>query len=82
MAQFVGRPQPPEVGVALFVLVLAEAGRLDEALRYLAQAIDHGYKNPEEMAADDTLKSLHGDARFEALVARAKERAVAAQRLR
>jgi serine/threonine protein kinase len=53
----------------------AVAGRRDEALEYLGQAVDHGYRYAESMAADPALKSLHGDPRFDALVAKARQNA-------
>jgi non-specific serine/threonine protein kinase/serine/threonine-protein kinase len=62
-----------------FACVAAVAGRREEALRYLAQAIDHGFANPGLMA-DDDLKFLHGDPRFEALVAHSKAGAAAARK--
>jgi non-specific serine/threonine protein kinase/serine/threonine-protein kinase len=52
------------------------AGRRDEALKYLGQALDHGSPNAD-MATDNDLKSLRGDPRFEALVARARQPAAA-----
>jgi len=57
----------------------AVAGRHDEALEYLKQAVDHGYLG-SAIAADKDLTPLHGDPRFEALVAQAKEHAAAGQR--
>jgi hypothetical protein len=45
------------------------------ALQNLGETIAHGYNTPEEMAADPDLKSLHGDPRFEALVAKARQAA-------
>jgi tetratricopeptide (TPR) repeat protein len=56
-----------------FACGAAIAGRRGEALGYLRQAIDLGHKNPDEMINDDDLKSLHGDPRFEALVAKARQ---------
>ena len=59
-----------------FACGAALAGHRDEALKYLGQAVDHGSPNAD-MATDNDLKSLHGDPRFEALVARARQHAVA-----
>ncbi len=57
----------------------AVAGRRNEAIEYLNQAIAHG--DPGSTIADDIeLKSLHGDPRFQALVTQANERAAAAQK--
>ena len=58
-----------------FACGAAVAGHRNEAVGYLLQAIDHGYRNPDYIAADDDLKSLHGDPRFDALVARARQAA-------
>jgi eukaryotic-like serine/threonine-protein kinase len=57
----------------------ALAGRREEALDLLRQAIEHGYADAEHMKIDDDLKSLNGDPRFDALVADARKRAVAAK---
>jgi len=53
------------------------AGHRDEAFEYLGHAIDYGL-SAEEVADDPDLKPLHGDPRFTALLARAKEKAAAA----
>jgi Tfp pilus assembly protein PilF len=58
-----------------FACAAAMAGRHDEALEHLSQAIDHGYTNAEWIAKDEDLKSLQGDAGLEALVARARQAA-------
>jgi eukaryotic-like serine/threonine-protein kinase len=55
-----------------FGSMAATAGHRDEALEYLGNAIDHGFKNVDAMQSDSDLKSLHGDPRFAALIARAK----------
>jgi eukaryotic-like serine/threonine-protein kinase len=60
-----------------FACAAAMAGRHDEALEHLSQAIDHGYTNAEWIAKDEDLKSLHGDAGLEALVAKARQAAAA-----
>ena len=48
-----------------------------ESLADLEQAVNHGFKRAEEMAADDDLKSLRGDPRFNAILADAKKLAAA-----
>jgi hypothetical protein len=56
-------------------------GKRDEALSLL-RAVDHGLA-PDydlEIEKDPDFKALHGDPRFDDLVAHAKERAVAAQK--
>jgi len=69
--------KPSEVAPAWyeFACGAAIAGRRDEALEYLSQAIDHGYSAFGWMEADTDLKSLHGDHRFDALVAKARQNA-------
>ncbi|MFY9935965.1 MAG: serine/threonine-protein kinase [Silvibacterium sp.] len=51
------------------------AKRRDEALTYLREAIDTGFMVPDALATDPDLKSLHGDPRFEALIAQARQNA-------
>ncbi len=48
-------------------------GRRDEALAMLSEAVDHGLApgKKQALSTEPELKSLHGDPRFEALVARA-----------
>jgi len=66
--------------------VVTRRGRRDEALSLLREAVDHELGPDAEsamasaMATDPDLKSLHGDPRFAALVAHAKERATGAAR--
>jgi serine/threonine protein kinase/tetratricopeptide (TPR) repeat protein len=64
--------------------IMADDGKREEALSLLGKAIDHGL-DPETllgMEKDADLDPLHGDPRFVALVARARERAVAQKKLR
>ena len=56
-----------------FACMAALAGRRDEALEYLGHAVDNGFGKPEWIVGDDDRKSLHGDPRFEALVAKARQ---------
>ena len=53
------------------------AGRHDEALSLLSEAVEHGFSTQDtvEIENDADLKSLHGNARFERIVADAKRRA-------
>jgi non-specific serine/threonine protein kinase/serine/threonine-protein kinase len=51
----------------------ARNGKRNEALALLREAVDNGYHKPL-MATDPDLKSLHGDPRFEALIAYVKQR--------
>jgi hypothetical protein len=60
-----------------FACAAALAGRHDEAIEYLGQGIDHGYtsREVEILANAKELEPLHGDPRFEALVAKARQAA-------
>jgi eukaryotic-like serine/threonine-protein kinase len=60
-----------------FACAAAITGHRDEAIRYLDQAIDYGYRLPDAIATDNDLKSLHGDPRFAALVVKARQAATA-----
>src|SRR5471030_2344871 len=51
-------------------------GRRQAALADLRQAVDYGIKGANEMADDEDLKSLHGDPRFNAILAEVRKRAV------
>ena len=53
----------------------ARAGRHDKAFEYLGNAVDNGYAVPGWMTSDPDLKPLHGDPRFDALVAKARQTA-------
>jgi eukaryotic-like serine/threonine-protein kinase len=76
-------PDQPETAVTRYDLasVLARSGQIDEALPLLRQAVDHGLppRLDLDVEKDPVLNSLHGDARFEAIVADARERATGAQ---
>ncbi len=78
-------PGNPEIAVSTYNLgcIAAHRGRRDEALSLLRDAVDHGLPLAADlgMDQDSDLKSLHGDPRFAALVAHAKERATSAQKL-
>jgi eukaryotic-like serine/threonine-protein kinase len=56
--------------------VAAHRGRNAEAISLLRESVDHGLAPPYALAMekDPDLKSLHGDLRFDALVAHVKER--------
>jgi Flp pilus assembly protein TadD len=74
-------PESPGTAGSTYNLacVAALRGRPDEALSLLTEAVDHGLRPSTDLDMDnDTdLKSLHGNPRFAALVAHAKERAAA-----
>jgi serine/threonine protein kinase len=71
-------PEHPDVAFTTYNLACVELkeGRRDDALSLLGQAIDHGLVPYADLGMDQDpdLKSLHGDPRFEALVAHAKEK--------
>jgi eukaryotic-like serine/threonine-protein kinase len=58
-----------------FACGAAIAGRRDEAFEYLGRVFEYGGEDPEAIAADPDLKSLHGDPRFDALLAKARQNA-------
>lgn len=43
----------------------ASAGRPDDALRWLARAVDGGFSDVERLDGDPDLQALHGDPRWE-----------------
>jgi hypothetical protein len=61
-----------------FACGAALVGRRDDALNHLDKAIGHGFTDAGMIGAPEDLKSLHGDSRFEALVAKARQNATAA----
>jgi hypothetical protein len=77
-------PEHPDTAISTYNLgcIAAHRDRRDEALSLLREAVDHGLSAPGAlgMDKDPDLKSLHGDPRFAALVAHAKERASATQK--
>jgi eukaryotic-like serine/threonine-protein kinase len=75
-------PEHPTTAITVYNLgvIAAQKGNRTEALSLLREAIDHGL-SPDSalgMEKDPDLKSLHGDPRFDALVAYAKQKAAAA----
>jgi eukaryotic-like serine/threonine-protein kinase len=52
-----------------FACVAAAAGRTDDAIHDLQEAIDRGYKDADGVLADDDLKSLRQNSHFQQLVA-------------
>jgi len=77
-------PEHPDTAMSTYDLGCIEArlGRPEEALSLLREAVDHGLRTAEDLKIekDPNLKALHSDPRFVALVARAKEKAAAAQK--
>jgi eukaryotic-like serine/threonine-protein kinase len=55
-----------------FACVAVAANQDEDALRFLRQAVDHGYTDVETLMADDDLKGLRRDARFLQLVSSLK----------
>jgi hypothetical protein len=74
-------PEHPTTAADAYNLgvIAACRGNRTEALSLLRQALDHGLfpTGALGMEKDSDLKSLHGDPRFDTLVAYAKERAAA-----
>ena len=77
-------PEYPDTAASTYSLgsIALRTGKRDEALADLREAVDHGLPPNLDLGieTDPDLKSLHGDPRFDALVAHAKERAAAAQK--
>ena len=77
-------PEHPNTAASTYnvACVLAHKGNRDGALSLLQEAVDHGLSRGDDLGIekDPDLKSLHGDPRFDALVAHAKKRAAAASK--
>jgi len=78
-------PDNPATALTTYSLAALAAvqGHRERALSLLQEAVDHGLSSNFLILIekDDHLKSLRGDPRFAVLVANAKQRATAAQRL-
>jgi tetratricopeptide (TPR) repeat protein len=76
-------PDSPEAAETLYSLgtMKAKQGKTDKALELLREAVDHGMLPREAitLGEDPELNALHGDPRFDALVAHAKEVAASKQ---
>jgi serine/threonine protein kinase/Flp pilus assembly protein TadD len=73
-------PEHPEVALTKYNLAcnLALQGHRDEALAFLRDAVDHGLPSRGPgLEQDSDLQSLHGDPRFDAVVADRHQRAAA-----
>ena len=72
--------EPSQVANAWYSFACGAAvtGHKNEALGYLAHAVDHGFAASGWMSRDADLISLHGDPRFDAFVAKARQNASAA----
>jgi len=77
-------PEHPNTAISVYNLgcMAALQGRRDEAFPLLREAVDHGLRASTDLGIekDPDLNSLHGDPRFAALVAHAKEKAAATQK--
>ena len=64
-------PYNQVTGRLFYNLACLEAvqSRREDALADLRQAVDHGFRRRDSMATDEDLKSLHGDPRFNAVLA-------------
>jgi eukaryotic-like serine/threonine-protein kinase len=66
-----GQGNPWSVWYA-FACVAVAANRPDDAIRYLREAINRGYKDADGLMADDDLKNLRPDPNFQQIVAELK----------
>jgi serine/threonine protein kinase len=77
-------PENPRTASFTYTLagIAALQGKRGEAISLLQEALDHGLDPPtaKALGKEPDLKSLHGDPRFDALVARGKQAAGAAQK--
>ncbi len=77
-------PEHPNTAVSIYnlAIIALHEGKLDETLLLLQGAVDHGLGHSLLLGIekDPDLKALHGDPRFPALVAYAKQRAAAMQK--
>jgi hypothetical protein len=65
-----GLPQPnAEFGIAS---AYGAGKNVELAMQYLGRAVEHGWNDPEQIAASEDLKELRGDAQFALLVEHAK----------
>jgi hypothetical protein len=70
-------PDHPETARTVLSCFGARQGRRDEALLLLSEAIDHlPPRTLAKVETDPDLSSLHGDSRFDALVARAGQQTI------
>jgi hypothetical protein len=74
----------PDTALSMYNLAVLELrmAKRDEALRLLRDAVNHGLSagNALGIERDPDFQSLHGDPRFDALVAEAHQRAAATQK--
>ena len=77
-------PDSPDAAISIYNLgmIAAQRGQRDRAFSLFQESVDHGLPPDiaQGIAADPDLKPLHGDPRFDGLVAHAKERVDAAQK--
>jgi serine/threonine protein kinase len=73
-----GQGNPWSVWYA-FACTAAAAGHTDDAFQFLLEASKRGYINADALAADDDLRSLRRDLRFERLVTSLKQPAASLQ---
>jgi serine/threonine protein kinase/tetratricopeptide (TPR) repeat protein len=62
-----------------FACVATTANHPDDALQYLREALNRGYKDVDALMADDSLKNLHPNPKFQQLVAELKRPHTTAQ---
>jgi pentatricopeptide repeat protein len=76
------REPPPLTQLTTLVCLAVRRGRRDEAFSLLREAMQHGLSPAQTLGieTDPDLKAFHEDARFAAIIARAKQHAAAAQK--
>ena len=69
------KADPGQLSAALYSYGagMAVLGRPDDAILHLQQAVEHGFTDADQMAADDDLKPLRGDSRFQAVMAQVRK---------
>jgi hypothetical protein len=55
-----------------FACVAEAANHPDDALQYLREALNRGYKDADALMADNSLKNLHPNPKFQELIAELK----------
>jgi len=76
-------PDHPDTALSAYNLAIVEecAGKRNEALQFLREAVEHGLATGSKrgIETDPDFRTMHGDPRFVAIVAEARERAASAE---
>ena len=74
MRRTLGEKHPyTATAILTFAEIMALRGDYEQALRLVKEAIDHGYRDADQIASDEYLKHLRDDPRFRALIAEVRE---------